>query len=84
MQINRDKLAKVPFSIAHPVKLTGLSAKVTPETKARFKEYIDKGYTGEDLIRLSCEALDFIREEQQRKLSSGEIKKNLKLLQKSG
>lgn len=82
--ISPKDVTKLHLSFAHPVKLTGLSAKVTPSTKERFRHLIEKGYNAEDLIRVACEAYEMQILEMETSLKSGLTKRKLQMLQKQG
>jgi len=82
-KIGINKIDKMPLSFVHPKETINLSAKVTGETKSRYQALIKAGYTAEDLIRVACEVHEYMIDEKQRELNSGNTKRKLQLMQKS-
>ncbi len=69
------------LSITHPVKLTGLSAKVSDEVKERFQQLIAMGFHANDIIRVGIEAHELELYESQQALKSGSKKRQLRQMQ---
>lgn len=83
MKFSNAELSKLDLNIEIPVEKINLPVKVTPETKERFRDLIQKGYTGEQLIRLCCDVVEFKINQRDQEIKSGNTKRHLRILQKA-
>jgi hypothetical protein len=83
MKFSNAELSKLDLDIEIPVEKTNLPVKVTPETKDRFRDLIQKGFTGEQLIKLCCDVVEFKINQRDAEIKNGTMKRNLRILQKA-
>jgi len=83
MKFSNAELSKLDLNIEIPVEKINLPVKVTPETKERFRDLIQKGYTGEQLIKLCCDVVEYTINKRDQEIKSGNTKRHLRILQKA-